>query len=747
MIEVYVLNKNLEQIGMIDSYTSLIWANRYAEKGDCELYIEATTTNLNLLKKGNYLIRHDDEMVCRIETIELDTDVENGNYVIVTGYDVKKILDQRVIWGQSSVDGTVEDYIRDLVYKSLVNPNLSARQIKNEDGRANFFLGDKANFNEVTSEQNSYNNIGEKIREFCTKYKWGYKVIVDDTTKNFYFLLYNGTDRSDYVVFSTDYENLITSKYKEDSSNLANVALVAGEGEGSDRARNVSGYAESLDRNEIYVDAKDISRTISWSDLIAMYPTTDDGGYGHIYKTAQEGAAYMMDIIDIPIVDSNQLAELKRAYPTGQEITKNGIKYFQAYNVIIADLPNFAPDENDDVILRDIVYSVYLLNRGYEKLAEYGSVKSFEGTVEPTTTFEYKKDYWLGDLVTVENEYGISVTARIVEIIEVNDNNGYSIEPKFEYLEEDDPTPTVVSGYILTENASKMLTENSRYLVREEAIVPETLALNDDPSTDTENIKISQLPEIELLQDGCCMPVVSDGQTTKMYYSKLKEKLQQDLQISIPIATADVLGAVKVGNYLTVEADGTLNAVKQTDNNYTTEEKNKLAGLSNYSLPIASESVLGGIKIGANLSIDEDGTLNASAGGGVQVNNTHSTSTSDTYSCNYINNLNNYSTEERVVGEWLGKTLYRKMYTTYAFASDDNVKYLVLETNENINPVNCYGTLKLGTFNALFPTPDAGLGYISTVYKNSSNEIYITTNTTRDIGALECVLFYTKTTD
>lgn len=130
-----------------------------------------------------------------------------------------------------------------------------------------------------------------------------------------------------------------------------------------------------------------------------------------------------------------------------------------------------------------------------------------------------------------------------------------------------------------------------------------------------------------------------------------------------------------------------------------------------------------------------------------EVVNTHSTSTSDSYSCNYINNLNNYSTEERVVGEWLGKTLYRKMYTTYAFASDDNVKYLVLETNENINPVNCYGTLKLGTFNALFPTPDAGLGYISTVYKNSSNEIYITTNTTRDIGALECVLFYTKTTD
>lgn len=545
MIEVYVLNKDLEQIGIIDSYTSLIWANRYAEKGDCELYIEATTTNLNLLKKGNYLIRHDDEMVCRIETIELDTDVENGNYIIVTGYDVKKILDQRVIWGQSNVDGSVEDYIRELVYKSLVNPNLSARAITNTKGRQNFFLGDKANFNEVISEQNSYKNIGEKIRDFCTKYKWGYKVIVDDTTKNFYFLMYNGTDRSEYVVFSSDYENLISTKYKEDSSNLANVALVAGEGEGSDRARNVSGYAESLDRNEIYVDAKDISRTIKWSDLTKMYPTTDDGGHGHIYKTAQEGAAYMMDIIDIPIVDSNQLAELKRAYPTGQEITKNGIQYFQAYNVIIADLKSFAPTENDDVILRDIVYSVYLLNRGYEKLAEYGTAVSFEGSVEPSTTFKYKEDYFLGDLVTVENEYGISVKARIIEIIEVCDNNGYSIEPKFEYLEEDDSTPSVVSGYILSEAGAKMLTENNQYLIREEAIVPE--AVTNEVllgSTSAENIKISELDPVNELYDGCCFPIVQNGETKKVTYDTFKNQLLSELPQGEGVPTGGTAGQV-----------------------------------------------------------------------------------------------------------------------------------------------------------------------------------------------------------
>lgn len=430
MVDVYVLDGDLNQIGIIDTYVSLIWVNRYAVEGDCELYVEATNQNLQLLRKGNYLQRLDDDMVCRIEKIELDTDAENGNYLIVTGYDVKKILSQRIIWSQANVDGNVEDYIRDIVYKSLVNPNLSARAITNASGRQNFFLGDKANFTQVTTEQATYKTVSEKVQEFCKSYDWGYKVIVD--IGNFYFVLYQGTDRSDSVIFADEFENLISTKYTEDSSHLANVALVAGEGEGSKRSRNVSGYAESLDRYELYVDARDISRTITWSQLIGMYPTTDSGGHGYIADTTG-GVFYKMDIIDISVVDANQLTELQANYPNGQIITKQGNTYYQVYDVIIADLTNNHPESGDPVILRDIVYEVYLLNRGYEKLAEYGETTSFEGIVEPDTTFKYKRDYFLGDKVTVRNEYGIEAEARIVEVMETFDDNGRSVEPKFEY--------------------------------------------------------------------------------------------------------------------------------------------------------------------------------------------------------------------------------------------------------------------------------------------------------------------------
>ena len=432
MNDVYVLNGNLQTIGIIDSYKSLIWANRYNKVGDCELYVPATNENLSILQKNNFLMRIDNNMICQIKKIELDTDAENGNYLIVSGFDVKQWLDQRVIWGTMSLTGNVENFIRSMVDKALGNASLSARSIVNLNGQRIFYLGTAAGFTEVNTEQVSYKNVGEKVRDYCLKYGWGYRVVLNNNL--LWFQLYNGTDRTNSVIFSDAYENLATTKYVEDETHMGNVALVAGEGHGPTRSRNVSGYAESSDRYEIYVDAKDISKTITWGDLTNLYPTTDQGGQGYISGTASTGYTYKMNYINIQVVDSDQLTNLQQTYPDGQLITIGGNQYYQIYNEVIADLPSNSLEDGDEVTLRDVVYSVYLLTRGYEKLAEFGAVTSFEGIVEPNTTFIYNKDYFLGDKVTIQNEYGITVQARITEVIEVNDDNGYSVEPKFEYI-------------------------------------------------------------------------------------------------------------------------------------------------------------------------------------------------------------------------------------------------------------------------------------------------------------------------
>jgi len=44
--------------------------------------------------------------------------------------------------------------------------------------------------------------------------------------------------------------------------------------------------------------------------------------------------------------------------------------------------------------------------------------------------YKYGEDYFLGDTVLIENDYGIKAKATIVEITEVEDETGYKIVPK-----------------------------------------------------------------------------------------------------------------------------------------------------------------------------------------------------------------------------------------------------------------------------------------------------------------------------
>ena len=82
----------------------------------------------------------------------------------------------------------------------------------------------------------------------------------------------------------------------------------------------------------------------------------------------------------------------------------------------------------------------------------------------------------------------------------------------------------------------------------------------------------------------------------------------------IPPATTSTIGGVIIGSGISVDGSGIISADIQTDENFTSTEKIKLASIeesaNNYILPQATESILGGIKVGSGLSIAGDGTLN-----------------------------------------------------------------------------------------------------------------------------------------
>lgn len=384
MNELYLLDEQLNRKHIIDTYSSIIWAKRYNSVGDCELVISATEDNFNKVKECRYISRPDDDMVCKIEKIEIQTDEENGNQFIITGTDIKNILNQRIVVKQTNFNGLVEDYIRKLITDSIINPTNKDRKIKN------FILADKVGFTEKIREQVTYDYVGDKIQELCQQYGWGYKVTINNG--NFVFALYKGEDKSQYVTFSEDYDNISTTDYSKDDSNIKNVALIAGEGEGVARVTTSIGSGLGIDRHELYVDARDISSEIDYDELLS-------------------------------------------SYPNGKEKIINNIIYYQVNNVNIAILTKDDKGQVTKVKLCSNVYIENLKNTGYEKMSAYTTISSFTGEVVVGINYTYKQDYDLGSIVSIVNEYGISIKVRISEIIESQDDSGYSMEPTFENVE------------------------------------------------------------------------------------------------------------------------------------------------------------------------------------------------------------------------------------------------------------------------------------------------------------------------
>lgn len=56
---IYILNRELERLGMVTDFSYLLWRTKYNEQGECEIIAPATKRNIELLQIENIIFRHD----------------------------------------------------------------------------------------------------------------------------------------------------------------------------------------------------------------------------------------------------------------------------------------------------------------------------------------------------------------------------------------------------------------------------------------------------------------------------------------------------------------------------------------------------------------------------------------------------------------------------------------------------------------------------------------------------------------
>lgn len=374
-----ILNTEFVRVRIVDDYESFIWTDRYAAYGDFELYFPMMPNLFNDIKIGYYLVLDQSKYTMIIEKIEIKSDVENGDHIVVSGRSLESILSRRIVWNQTIVQGKLQTAVKKIINDSIINPGNSLIKRKIENFKFIETTDSRITSLKIEPTQFTGDNVYEVVKKLLEDFDIGFSIILNENNE-FEFSLYTGEDRSynqtdkPYVIFSPEFENIIESDYYEDHTRYCNVTLVAGEGEGKSRRTAIAGdnNVSGLNRRELFTDARDIS--------------SNSEGYS---ETENEGGGVTSDI-----------------------------------------------DSNGD--MNDEEYTAALIERGKEKLKEVDVEKVFEGQVDASILYKYGEDFFIGDIVEFENAYANHVRVRVDEYIYSISEEGEKHYPTFRVLEEED---------------------------------------------------------------------------------------------------------------------------------------------------------------------------------------------------------------------------------------------------------------------------------------------------------------------
>ena len=372
MIEyIEVRGSNTDVIGIIDVTKSIIWRSVYFGVGDFEIQATATPEIVALLQAGRFVTRPDTDDVGIIERLYLPESVEEGATISASGRFVKSMLDRRLIYNLSgkSNKATILRGNVETAVRAVVKDNIIACPFDSKRNIALFALGAVANI---------------PLR------------IVDASG--------NAAEKQ------VSYENLLT-------------------------------YTDGV-LEEYGIAAKCILQ-----NGLFLYTV-----YNGVDRSINNNGGYM------PIVFSKEFDNLKASEYTYDETTEKNValiggegegvdRFYSLFTKgasglqrreIFIDASSISKkykDDNDvEQTYTDAQYKTMLDAKGKQDIAPLTKTETFDGVLDATNgNYIYGRDFALGDIVTVQsNNIGKYVNVRIREALEYQDENGYTVEVKYQ---------------------------------------------------------------------------------------------------------------------------------------------------------------------------------------------------------------------------------------------------------------------------------------------------------------------------
>lgn len=428
---VYVLDKNFKKYPLvIEDYISLVWTERFCKAGDFEFVVLVNQDNYAYLKRGNYLMIEDSDRIMAIETREIENDPINGDRLKVSGNSFEFMLDRHVCtYGLSTyttssllnISGNAQSIYNQIILTDFINPPRGVGSLISINTEDPFSKTISYNADEVKTIYELFAEIGEK-------YNVGYKITYYDNpdvngAQKLVFTAYIGLDRTSEQstnsvrVFSTDYDNLSYVDYIESSQDYRNTAMVLGEPihfktvfAGKADANNPKIPSSTSSYVSHYqTDYYNILRDVWTFDFNGMlwYPESNSfEGLDRREVIIDSRDAIKLEDYEEDDKDQNNLAN------TQQRLFDKKVAQASKY---ISEMKTYAQEELD--------------SKEYDE-------ETFEasGSIDNFTQWVYGRDYFLGDKVNLLDDYGLTMTVLIDEVIRSYDESGVEITPNFTTL-------------------------------------------------------------------------------------------------------------------------------------------------------------------------------------------------------------------------------------------------------------------------------------------------------------------------
>lgn len=252
-MEMYVLDKELNLVGVLPGYEAIIWRDILDAPGKFEAEFLFTDRANRILQRKNILYKKDEMQAGVINYKNIKLDKQGRTKIRIKGNMASVYMNRRIVWEKMVLSGTSEEVMRELVEKQVVDPADPKRRMQR------IRLGKLCGMDDYIEKQVTHSNLQETLTDIAAATGLGYRLRLDLQEKVFYFEVIKGTDRTlrtiQPCIFNREFHNVYTQEYHEDDSNFKNVCLVCGAGEDENRVTETVGEASGIDRYEMSYSA------------------------------------------------------------------------------------------------------------------------------------------------------------------------------------------------------------------------------------------------------------------------------------------------------------------------------------------------------------------------------------------------------------------------------------------------------------------------------------------------------------